>query len=158
MSSIYKKSFVFEANRFEEYQDGKCVRQGATNCTIKAHEMFFSPYDFFSMANYDELLSKVGGIDIDGGMSFSLSGNIPSEINTKFNLPIIEEDDVLPDRVQYGRLTNRSWRDPKEPVVCNIFNNLECIRFAMTSPLRIIEFFGEFTDTREPNQTAQYGK
>lgn len=146
MSSIYKKSFVFEAKRFEEYQNGKCIRQGAIECTIKAHEMFFSPYDVMSVANYDELQSKVGGLDIDGGMSFSLLGNIPSGINAKFNLPIMEEDDVLPDRVQYGRLTNSAWRDYKEPVVCNIFNNMECIRFAMTSPLRIIEFLGEFTD------------
>ena len=149
MSSIYKKSFVFEAKRFEEYQNGKCVRQGTIECSIKAHEMFFSPYDVTSMANYDELQSKVGGVDIDGGMTFSLSGNMPSGINTKFNLPIIEEDDVLSDRVQYGRLTNRAWRDNNEPVVCNIFNNMECIRFAMTSPLRIIEFFGEFTDIRD---------
>lgn len=96
--------------------------------------------------------SKVGGLDIDGGMTFSISGNLPVGINAKFNLPIIEEDDVLPDRVQYGRLTNRAWKDYKEPVVCNIFNifnNMKCIRFAMTSPLRIIEFYGEFTDIRE---------
>lgn len=145
MSSIYKKTFVFEANRFEEYQGGICVRHGAIECTIKAHEMFFNSYDVCSIANYNTLESKVGGAGIDGGMSFSLSGNIPSGINKRFNLPIIEEDDVLPDRVQYGRLTNRAWRDPNEPIVCNIFNNMECIRFAMTSPLRIIEFYGKFS-------------
>ncbi len=154
MNSVYKKSFVFEANRFEEYQNGKCIKQGTIECTIKAHEMSFSPYDVISMVNYNELESKVGGIEIDGGMSFLLSGNTPSGINTKFNLPIIEEDDILPDRVQYGRLTNRVWRDAKEPVVCNIFNNLECIRFAMI-PLRIIEFYGKFIDIREPDQTSQ---
>ena len=148
MSSIYKKSFVFEANRFEEYQSGKCVGQGTIECSIKARMMGFSPYDPFSMAGYNELVSKVGGADIDGGMSFTLSGDIPSGINTKFNLPIIEADDVLPDRVQYGRLTNRAWRDYKEPVVCNIFNNMTCIRFAMTSPLRIIEFYGKFVDVK----------
>ncbi len=143
--NVYKKTFVFKANRFEEYQNGKCVCQGVIDCTIQAREMFFSPYNFSSMAELNELESKVGGADIDGGMSFSLTGNIPSGINTKFNLPIIEEDDVLPDRIQYGRLTNRPWRDSKEPVVCNIFNNMQCVRFAMTSPLRIIEFYGNFT-------------
>ncbi|MBR1784557.1 MAG: hypothetical protein IJ760_03845 [Bacteroidales bacterium] len=111
--------------------------------------MFFSAYDVFSVANYNELESKVGGMDVDGGMSFSISGTIPSGINARFNLPIIEEDDVLPDRVQYGRLMNRPWKDPKEPVVCNIFNNMECIRFAMTSPLRIIEFYGSFSSVGE---------
>lgn len=143
--NIYKKTFVFKANCFEEYENGKCVNQGAVECTIQAHEMYFDPYDVFSMAEFNELGSKVGGSDVDGGMSFSLTGNIPSGINTKFNLPIIEEDDVLPDRIQYGRLTNRPWKDSKEPVVCNIFNNMKCIRFAMTSPLRIIEFYGNFT-------------
>lgn len=152
MNSIYQKSFVFEASHYEEYQSGRCVKQGAIECTIKAHKMFFSPYNFLDGADYNELESKVGGLDIDGGMTFSISGNLPVGINAKFNLPIIEEDDVLPDRVQYGRLTNRAWKDYKEPVVCNIFNifnNMKCIRFAMTSPLRIIEFYGEFTDIRE---------
>lgn len=146
MSTIYQKSFVFKANRFEEYQSGSCTRQGVIECTIKTNIMFFSPYDVFSMADYNELESKVGGQDIDGGISFSLSGNIPSGINPEFNLPIIEEDDELPDRVQYGRLTNRAWKDPNEPIVCNIFNNMKCIRFAMTNPLRIIEFYGNFIE------------
>lgn len=146
MNYIYKKSFVFKANRFEEYQNGRCVRQGTIDCTIKAHEMFFSPYNVLDRTSFYALESKVGGADIDGGMTFSLSGNPPSGINTQFNLPIIEEDDVLPDRVQYGRLTNRPWKDANEPIVCNIFNNMECIRFAMTLPLRIIEFYGDFIE------------
>jgi len=146
MESIYQKSFVFEASRFEEYQSGNCVRQGAIECKIEAHKMFFSAYNVFSVAAFSELESKVAGLDIDGGMSFNLSGTVPNGINLKFNLPIIEEDDVLPDRVQYGRLTNRAWKDSKEPVVCNIFNNMKCIRFAMTSPLRIIEFYGKFSE------------
>lgn len=148
MESIYQKSFVFKASRLEEYQSGRCVRQGAIECIINAHKMFFSPYNVLSVADYNELEAKVAGMDIDGGMSFTLSGTIPNGINLKFNLPIIEEDDVLIDRVQYGRLTNRAWRDSKEPVVCNIFNNMKCIRFAMTSPLRIIEFYGEFTEIK----------
>lgn len=146
MESLYKKSFEFNANRFEEYQSGRCVSQGEIECTIKAHEMYFNSYSVVSIANFRELESKVGGMDIDGGMTFCLSGTIPTGINSHFNLPIIEDDDIQPDRIQYGRLTNRAWKNPNEPVVCNIFNNMKCIRFAMTSPLRIIEFYGEFTD------------
>lgn len=149
MNSIYQKSFVFKSHHFEEYQNGVCTKHGAIECTIKAHKISFSYFDINDRTAYAVLESKVGGMDIDGGITFSISGDIPSDINSKFNLPIIEEDDVLLDRVQYGRLTNRAWGDYKEPVVCNIFNNMTCIRFAMTSPLRIIEFFGEFTDIIE---------
>ena len=55
------------------------------------------------------------------------------------------DEDVLADRVQYGRLTSIGLKDANEPIVCNIFNNMQCIRFAMTSPLRIIEFYGTFS-------------
>ena len=143
MESLYRNSFVFKANRFEEYQDGVCLRNGKIETTIKAHEMAFSPYNPFDRMDYGELESKVGGADIEGGMTFILSGTVPSGINTKFNLPIMDED-VLSDRIQYGRLTPFGWKDPNEPVVCNIFNNMSCIRFAMNSPLRIIEFYGSF--------------
>lgn len=144
MNKFYKKMFVFEANRFEEYQNGRCTRNGIAQCTISARQIEWNPYNVFSVSDYRTLEAKVGGIEIEGGMSFSLSGTIPDGINSMFNLPIMR-DDILPDRVQYGRLTNRAWNDSNEPVVCNIFNNMECIRFAMTAPLRIIEFYGKFT-------------
>ena len=35
-NSIYYKSFIFEVNRFEEYQDGKCISKGASNTKIIA--------------------------------------------------------------------------------------------------------------------------
>lgn len=137
MNGIYKKAFIFEATRYEEYINGKCIRHGAINCTIVAKPIS------------QDTLSVV------------LLDDVPSGINQRFGLPIfgIEHGDVLNDRVQYGRLPDMMhWDDPNEPLVCNIFNNMTCIRFAMLSPLRIIEFFGEFTDIREPNQTSQYGK
>lgn len=145
MNSIYKKSFTFRAKRFEEYSNGKCTRQGLIDCVIQVRKMHVSPYNVFAVADYNELEAKVNGADIDGGMSFRLSGNVPSGINLTFNLPLMDED-VLPDRIQYGRLLN-AWRGSSdEPIVCNIFSNMQCIRFAMMSPLRIVEFFGEFTE------------
>ena len=36
MNDIYKKAFIFEATRYEEYINGKCIRHGAINCTIVA--------------------------------------------------------------------------------------------------------------------------
>lgn len=124
---IYKKSFIFEANHFEEYQDGHCVNRGACNATI---------------------IAKVLNKDCIGMI---LQGTIPVRINNRFGLPILgsQYGDILEDRVQYGRVpTSMSWQDSKEPVVCNIFNNMTCIRFAMMSPLRIVEFYGQFTDVR----------
>lgn len=78
-----------------------------------------------------------------------LQGKVPVRINARFGLPIFgsQYGDILNDRIQYGRIPDSmSWYDPNEPVVCNIFNNMRCIRFAMMSPLRIVEFHGHFTD------------
>ncbi len=124
---IYKKSFVFEANRFEEYQDGRCISSG--NCEAS-------------------IVAKVLNDECIGIM---LQGDIPIRINKQFGLPIFgsQYGDVLNDRIQYGRIPDSmSWHDSNEPVVCNIFNNMTCIRFAMMSPLRIVEFYGQFADIR----------
>ncbi len=124
---IYKKSFVFEANRFEEYQDGRCIRSG--NCKTS-------------------IVAKVLNDECIGIM---LQGEIPISINKQFGLPIFgsQYGGALNDRIQYGRVPDSmSWHDSCEPVVCNIFNNMTCIRFAMMSPLRIVEFYGRFTDIR----------
>ena len=85
-------------------------------------------------------------------IGFALLNEVPTGINSRFGLPIfgIENGDILQDRVQSGRLPKSlSWEDPNEPIVCNILNSMHCIRFAMLSPLRIIEFFGEFEEIRE---------
>ena len=78
---------------------------------------------------------------------FHLEGALPMNIKRNFGLPVfgINRGDILEDRIQYGRIPdNMSWSDPSEPVVCNIFSNKTCIRFAMMSPLRIVEFIGKF--------------
>ena len=137
MISIYRKAFIFEASRYEEYINGTCTRRGTINCTIAAKPIRFDT------------------------LSVVLLDDVPMGINHRFGLPIfgIERGDVLNDRIQYGRLPDSmSWDDPNEPLVCNIFNNMNCIRFAMMSPLRIIEFYGVFTDIREPDRTSQYFK
>lgn len=121
--SIYKKSFIFEASSFEEYQDGRCISSGQCIITISAKVL------------NDECIG------------FLVEGDMPVKINSRFGLPIFgsQYGDILDDRVQYGRLPDSmSWHDSKEPVVCNIFNNMTCIRFAMMSPLRIVEFHGRF--------------
>lgn len=68
-------------------------------------------------------------------------------IKRNFGIPVfgIAKGDILEDRIQYGRIPdNFNFNDPTDPVVCNIFSNKTCIRFAMMSPLRIVEFYGSF--------------
>ena len=82
-------------------------------------------------------------------IAMGLLDDVPSNLNTRFGLPIfgIQNGDVLEDRIQYGRIPDSfCWNDPNEPLVCNIFKNMTCIRFAMLSPLRIVEFQGHFVD------------
>lgn len=130
MKNLYKKSFVFEAHRYEEYCNGVCISRGDTCTTIVA---------------------KVMNSEC---IAFGLLDQIPVNIKQRFGLPIfgIAQGDILQDRIQYGRLPNSDnvgWFSNDDPVVCNIFANKTCIRFAMLSPLRIVEFYGGFTDVRD---------
>lgn len=123
--SIYKKNFIFRANHFEEFANGQCLRRADIDCIIVAKV----------------LNSTTLGI--------ALLEQKPSNINQKFGMPIFGEDcgDILDDRIQYGRIPDSfSWDDPNEPVVCEIFNDMKKVRFAMMSPLRLMEFTGNFED------------
>ena len=127
MQQIYKRNFIFKAHQFEEYSNGLCLNKGATNTTIVAKVMN------------------------DSCIAMGVLDDVPVHINTRFGLPIFgaQLGDILEDRVQYGRIPDSfSWSDPNEPLVCNIFNNMTCIRFGMLSPLRIVEFYGSFEDIR----------
>lgn len=124
-NTIYKKSFIFKATEYHEYQNGVCTAQGTCETRILGKI----------------LNSRCIGIAI-------LDDN-PTNINQQFGLPIFGEGDVLEDRVVYGRIPDAfDWEDPNEPVVCEIFNIMTCIRFAMFRPLRIVEFTGRFTHIR----------
>lgn len=127
MNNVYLKNFIFKAKSYEEYIDGVCISKGNCNTTIVS-----------KLVNHD-------------CVAFGILDDIPVKINTKFGLPVYgyAGGDVLQDRIQYGRLPdNLAWPDSAEPVVCNIFNNLTCIRFATLSPLRIVEFYGNIVDIR----------
>ena len=122
MKSIYLTPFVFRATRYEEYNDGICI--GQQNVDI-------------------QIVSKV----INNCAMFHLEGDMPMKIKRNFGLPVfgVERGDILEDRIMYGRLPDSfSWQDPTDPLVCEIFANKTCIRFAMLSPLMIIEFSGYF--------------
>lgn len=120
-NQIYGNSFVFHATRYEEWCNQRCTRQGNVNATITA---------------------QVSGRKV----RFCINGNPPLQMDSVFTLPMTDADDVLADRVQYGRL-QRFYPDnlsSTKPIVCNIFFNLTCVRFAMLEPLRIVEYYGNF--------------
>ncbi len=122
MNDLYCTPFVFNATCYEEYQDGRCTGRG--NISVK-------------------IISKVK----NNCALFHLEGELPMKIKRDFGIPVfgIERGDILNDRIQYGRIPdNMSWSDSSDPVVCNIFANRTCIRFAMMSPLRIVEFMGNY--------------
>lgn len=125
---LYCKSFVFAATSFDEYsQDGRSVNKGI--CKTK-------------------IIAKVMNSECIG---FLLQSDAPVEINQRFGLPImgIQKGDILDDRIMYGRLPDSfSWDDSNEPLVCEINSSLTCVRFAMMSPLRLVEFQGCFIDIR----------
>lgn len=122
MNSIYLTPFVFRATQYEEYQNGICTERGNVDLQI---------------------ISKV----INNCAMFHLEGYMPMSMKRNFGLPVfgINRGDMLEDRIMYGRLPDSfSWHDSTDPLVCEIFSTKTCIRFAMLSPLRIIEFTGSF--------------
>lgn len=119
MRDLYLKPFAFKVIRYEEWQDQRCVNKG-------------------------NLSARVYATAADGFMSFSLEGCSNLRIGTEFYIST-KQTDMLPDRIQYGVLpVSMTGPNPILPIVCNIFNNRTCIRFAMLDPLRIIEFYGNF--------------
>lgn len=129
MKNIYCTPFVFHAIRYEEYKDGECIGKGNVDIKIISKTITYTnayPYKF---------------------AMFHLDGCLTMDIKRSFGIPVfgIENGDILSDRIQYGRIPDSgSFPNPLDPVVCNIFANKTCIRFAMMSPLRIIEFYGNF--------------
>ena len=121
--SLFKKNFVFNAFRFEEWQDGQCISQGQIDTTIIAEV-----YD--GVIHFE--LDDVGGL----------------RIKKKFSFFADEPSYDLGARLQYIHAT--SDLNPIVPIVCHVFkkgeDDIEYVRFGMTNPDRIIEFYGTMTD------------
>lgn len=128
MTSIYKNNFRFAAERYEEWQAGRCISQG----------------------------------DIDTVITAEVSGNtIHFEIDNVENLRILQNFNfdcgdidyaILGNRIQYVHATSDC--NPIVPIVCHIFysgNIIDYVRFAMTNPDRIIEFYGKMVELGQPS-------
>lgn len=120
LNSILHQSFEFYSKSFEVYENGCCIQHEPCNTHISAEFSIFI------------------------GMTFRLIDN-PTYIEDRFSLPT-SYDDLLEDRVQYGRLRSIDYISgvSSRPIVCNIFPQEGILRFATPSPLRLIEFSGVF--------------
>lgn len=132
MSIFYKKSFIFHADRYEEWDDEKCISKGSINT---------------------EIIAEVIGNNIR--FQFDDIGDIKMSIPCIFDIKG-KDYCVLPDRIEYK---NRAFdgKSSIEPYLCSIFykkDKIEFLRFAMTYPDRLVEFYGHVS---EVGQTGSIG-
>lgn len=125
---FFNTNFVFIANRYEEWQAGRCISQGPIQTQIVA---------------------EVSGNQIQ----FELDdiGNIKMLTSFDFEMPS-REYCILQDRIQY--IHDTSDFNPIVPIVCNLFykgGTMEYVRFAMTNPDRLVEFYGSLVKLGQPS-------
>lgn len=127
MTHIYKRNFIFIADRYEEWRSCKCISSGPINSKI---------------------IAEVNGDSIH----FELEKTNNLRILNSFDFSCLDKSQaILQDRVQY--VNNTSDFNPILPIVCQLFyngDNIEYIRFAMTNPDRLIEFYGTMIELGQP--------
>lgn len=126
MTKVYKSNFIFVADRYEEWQAQRCINQGPIDTTIIAE---------VDGDNIHFELDEIQHLRIIKSFDFEISNNC-----------------VLSDRVQYTHSTFDL--NPIIPMVCHIFyrgDNIEYVRFAMTNPNRLIEFYGCMKKLGQPS-------
>lgn len=120
LNFMLHKSFEFDATSYEIYENGRCLHRSTCSTHVSAEYSIFI------------------------GVMFRMRNN-PTYIDDKFSLPA-SSDDLLEDRVQYGRLRPIDYMSgvSSTPIVCNIFPQKGVLRFATPNPLRLVEFSGKF--------------
>lgn len=120
LNSMLYQSFEFNAISYEIYENGCCIQRANCNTQIVVEHSLFI------------------------GMMFRLMNN-PTYIVDDFTIKTAS-DDLLDDRVQYGRLRPIDYfsGDSSMPIICNLFPQNGILRFATPNPLRIIEFSGNY--------------
>ena len=125
--SLFGQNFVFKASRYEEWQAQRCISQGPIETTI---------------------IAKADAERIH----FELIGADNLRIMRRFSFILAASDD-MGYRLQY--VTSSDF-NPISPVVCHVFMkssyNIDYVRFAMTNPDRLIEFYGVMTDFGETDE------
>lgn len=125
MQRFYKKNFTFQATRYEVYQDGECIANGQI---------------------FTQILAKVYPKSTLDEIHFRLIDNVYPRIVDQFSFFCIDDAALAsPDRISYYAMSDFN---PVVPCVCQLFgedDRLLCVRFAMTNPDKLIEFYGRDT-------------
>ena len=129
---LFKKSFVFKANHYEEWQFGQCISQGPIDTTIKAQAK-------------------------DGEILFDLDEIGDLRIVKQFRFATYEPISMdMGNRLQYVQPPEDN--NPFIPIVCHVFkkgeDNIDYVRFAMSYPDRIIEFYGSMVALGEQTRAT----
>lgn len=122
MIFLANKSLQFVAERYEDWMAGQCISQGHIDMVIE------------STVSGNSIIFKVDGAESLG-------------MNKEVSYPLISEDGLSVDlkgRLQY--VNPEYGNDSLHPIVCQVFyedRTISYIRFAMSYPDRIIEFYGK---------------
>ena len=115
--SLFKKDVIFHASRYEEWCAGRCISKG----------------------NIDVIIT--GKVDRE-----SIIFSLDKEVGLRIKLPCrfdFRVSEILSDgRIQYMNI-NIDY-NPVNPVLCHIFfkdGGIDYVRFGMTNPDRLIEFY-----------------
>ena len=120
----FNESFNFYSFRYEEWQGGRCISHDSIDTIIS----FIAPMCYANYVYF--VIDRKYSLNIDGEIYF-----LPEHTSR-----------LIDGRIQY---CNKPTISPSKPIVCHLlFKNgiLNCIRFAMTNPDRIIEFYGKEYD------------
>ena len=124
MKMFYRKNFIFHAERYEEWFAGTCISQGPIDVIITSNVL------------------------ANGRVKFDISGSFNLNIKKSFWFDDFGEDfEILHDRIQY--CNSEGSTENNHPQICNIFTDgytIACVRFAMSYPDRLIEFYGAVTE------------
>ena len=118
LQSLYKKSISFHVDRYEEWQTGRCISQGSLNFNLHLRS--------------------------DGS---SISVNIPESSKFRMHSHVsfpFTGSQILHDRLQYLN-PPVGGTDSTQPIILHVFvkdGRIDYIRFAMSFPDRIVEFYG----------------
>lgn len=115
---LFKKSISFHVNRYEEWFNQRCISEGNLD------------FDLHLIASENSI-----SVEIPEAARFHMHDNA---------IFAFKESYLLHDRLQYVNAP-RAVKDPTRPIVLHVFvknNKIDCVRFAMSFPDRIIEFYG----------------
>ena len=127
---IYKNYFSFQATRFEEWMNSRCLRKGFIDTIIRAES---------SITYIRFIFSNIDALDVYNISIFEFAN---------------ETKELFGDRIIYYNKTY--FADSNKPIECQLFINegtISKIRFTIINPLRVLEFYGNIIEVLQPEIT-----